>query len=602
MTLPLAQHSVYSHTLGTKRGAKRNVQRTHSKTTGLLKNTYIRHIKALSLFMLTAQVGGTTNPLMREAPVKDSKLTSMMKALCKADSTEADELQISAAMKKDWFRANEANCGSYTVASTGGSAKLAVHFEDELCQAMDELIAFVANEPECDSLQKICKTEAGFEEVLIPGVINTQGFSASLSASSLEPCIAKMATVTAQCGQSYENSDKQSMYQIFIWTLASLAVLGTIVGEELTKFFTDQLIETYGFDIDFQRSLNRDLGRFNLIADSFAVSAAILKPLIQAMCGQVVGGEMVKLLAESASDASTINPLDGELYVLLGALPFALDALMKVVPELIRSQAANQQHGRLYFMKELTDLQRGIGFHIRNVAPILGVLSASQLGMGKQTGFETVANMGAAQLLYPLLGPVLYFAAGTVQVGLTDIAEFLQHKVPQLNQAVRELHLRMVQAAQVAQARLVAQRTAQVQPSWGDIFRSFQINHIQLLLPFPRESVALNSVEQKINRLETLRGNQLSTSVEDLVPSYLESLFICSLTRELMRDPVGIPAGDHVFVYERSAAQYWIDREQCHPTIRSVQIPANQTLDTVFAIKSAIEFWLDSEIERAERA
>lgn len=196
MTLPLAQHSVYSHTLGTKRGAERHVQRTHSKTTGLLKNTYIRHIKALSLFMLTAQVGGTTNPLMREAPVKDSKLTSMMKALCKADSTEADELQISAAMKKDWFRANKANCGSYIVESSGGSAKLAVHFEDELCQTLDELIAFVANEPECDSVKKIRKTETGFEEALIPGVINTQGFSASLSTSSLEPCIAKMATVT----------------------------------------------------------------------------------------------------------------------------------------------------------------------------------------------------------------------------------------------------------------------------------------------------------------------------------------------------------------------------------------------------------------------
>ena len=154
MTLPLAQHSVFSHTLGTKRGAERNVQGTHSKATGLLKNTYIRHTKALSLFMLTAQVGGAINPLMREAPVKDSKLTSMMKSLCKADSTEADELQISAAMKKDWFRANEANCGSYTVASTGGSAKLAVHFEDELCQTLDELIAFVANEPECDSVKK----------------------------------------------------------------------------------------------------------------------------------------------------------------------------------------------------------------------------------------------------------------------------------------------------------------------------------------------------------------------------------------------------------------------------------------------------------------
>lgn len=392
------------------------------------------------------------------------------------------------------------------------------------------------------------------------------------------------------------------MYQIFIWTLASLGVLGIVVGEELTKFFTDELIETYGFDIDFQRPLNRDLGRFNLIADSFAVSAAILKPLIQAMCGQVVGGQMVKLLAESASDASTINPSDGELYVLLGALPFASDALIKVVPELIRSQAANQQHGRFHFLKELTDLQRGIGFHIRNVAPILGFLSASLLGMGKQTGFETVANMGAAQLLYPLLRPVLYFAAGTAQVGLTDIAEFLQHKVPQLTQAVRELHLHMVQAPQVAQARLVAQRSAQVQPSWGGIFRSFQTNRIQFLLPFPRESVAVNPVEQKINRLETLRANQLPNSVEDLVPSYLESLFICSLTRELMRDPVGIPAGDHVFVYERSAAQYWIDREQCHPTIRSVQIPANQTLDTVFAIKSAIGFWLDSEIESAERA
>lgn len=117
-------------------------------------------------------------------------------------------------------------------------------------------------------------------------------------------------------------------------------------------------------------------------------------------------------------------------------------------------------------------------------------------------------------------------------------------------------------------------------------------------IPTPENS----AIAKKIQQLETLRALTFPRSVEDLLPQHLQDLFICPLTHEIMRDPVIIITENPAtaYRYERYGAQQWITENQTHPTFVSLQVPANQTLYTDYALTAAIESWLDSEIAKAQ--
>lgn len=117
-------------------------------------------------------------------------------------------------------------------------------------------------------------------------------------------------------------------------------------------------------------------------------------------------------------------------------------------------------------------------------------------------------------------------------------------------------------------------------------------------IPTPENSV----ITKKIQQLETIRALTFPKSVEDLLPQHLRDIFICPLTHEIMRDPVIVITDNTAtaYRYERYGAQHWITENQTHPTLVSVQVPANQTLYTDYSLKAAIESWLDSEIAKAQ--
>lgn len=563
---------------------------SHSNRSG--KNTgYIRKIQALTLLMLSAKVEGGREASMRSVRMRGTELSSMMAERCKADQTVVDDLKIETAMARDWFHASQSNCGHYQLEAKSGTAKLAIDLDDALCQTVDELMAYMANEPACHSLKKVSKAQASFEDALLPYVINTKGFSASLSAPSLAPCISSLATITEQCGQFYENTEKQWKYQAFIWAFAACGAGAAFFIELILQLFAVEMFDSRGIDSDLRDKLNVNIGKFKLIADSFGVAAAILKPLAQALISNWVGGQMMKSLVGPNASASTLNTPDANHYILVGALPFAIVELMDLLPLLKHSHATQgpaHQDRHMDFLKALTGMQIPSGIYMRNFAAIVGALNHSLVygNQGKQTVAETMACLAVGQLVSPVIRPVLYVVSALLQIKLTDLATCLHGRA----QAGRQHAHALLQIHRMQEA---ANNPIQVQ------LQNPQPNPGNVQAEQRDAEPSRNIIDEKINILE--RDMQpRDTTVEDLVPPHLEGLYICSLTRELMRDPVAVPAFNRIFRYERSAAEEWINRNQSHPTFVTVRISANQPLNADFALKASIEAWLDSEIEKAQ--
>jgi|GEM_PF-4450813 len=563
-----------------------NLAQNQAASTSLVQKSSVSFLKTLQLALsctLLPQIQARTTRIKESPPTFKCHLPEIL--------TTSPANLLALEPKKDWFQGRNAQCGNFLLATaaehTGQVARIRIASSEQKsrCNALNELLTQLDQIPACSPLVDIQQSPDLFTQSVQPRVYNQASLS-MMHDDTLQDCAYNIMQAYQRCdqdilaqetslkaaqtaykirAQSIEN-DKDRFKDVFALTaiLAPVAYLGIEVG-------------TIIFAADFQTNLDRpdnyQPNTYTLGPNSLFVIATSLAPLLLARLGVGLGQAVVNFLMKPDNQITHINASDSSNYTMRGAMLATFVSL--IASAFFAAKAHNQvntpnaRQSQLDFLNTSSLIRLCSSIGIRTLSPLVGALITPR---GQQTFTETLLVVVYAQLAHLLTRPIIGIALDQAHKALdTLVANTWQHNQRQLQQLSN---------------RMLGQYI--YQPISSIIGRRPASN----LTPVER-------IHEKIKKLAEL-VQPLGKDVEDLVPQYLKNIFICSMTLQLISDPVALPARNTEFIYDSAALQEWLSSEHRHPTIMNSPVPANIQPAAYNCLQAAIEDWLDYKIAKIE--